>query len=795
LVLEEIMPDYGHDLRFGSFITPRNARPEAAVELAQLSEEAGLDLVTFQDHPYQPGFLDTWTLLSWVAARTERVHLSGNVLNLPLRPPAVLARSVASLDLLSGGRIELGLGAGAFWDAIEAMGGRRLTPGQGVEALSEAIDVIRGVWDSGERRVLRVDGSHYFVNGAKRGPAPAHDVPIWLGAYKPRMLRLVGAKADGWLPSLGYVQPEDLATGNEIIDEAAAAAGRDPRAVRRLLNLMPGGPLRGPIEGWAEQLLPFALEDGVSTFILASDDPRAIQTFAQEVAPALREAVAAERAPGSAAGARADDGAGSRADDGAGCRADGGAGRVSTGVGRSTRTLDPGGTGLSHDAVPISLPISLSISLPSSLADIAVRPGDRAYESVRSTYVWRGSPAVVLRAATPAQVADALTYARTQDVPLAIRSGGHGISGRSTNDGGIVIDVGALNDVEVLDRERRLVRVGAGARWGEVAQALTPHGLAISSGDYGDVGVGGLVTAGGQGFLARSYGLTLDHVTGAEVVLADGRIVRADAGHHPDLFWALRGAGGNMGVVTSFDIEAAEVGDVVFAVFVHDASATAAFLEEWGRLVEGSPRRLTAFLSIFPGQAGASALAQTLITWAGDDTDAAVAALEPFLELAPVLRQQAQLAPYAALVAPHHNPHHGQSRLRGHSALVDHLDGTTAAHLAAMFADGDITMFQVRSVGGAVNDTAPDATAYAHRTQNFSLTVVLDEARAQQAEPAWERLGTEAVYLSFESHPDDALLAKAFPPATLERLRRIKAEYDPGNVFRHNFPIAPAGAS
>ncbi len=115
------MPDYGHDLRFGSFITPQNERPQLAVELAVLSEQAGLDLVTFQDHPYQPGFLDTWTLLSWVAARTERVHLSGNVINLPLRLPAVLARSVASLDLLSGGRIELGLGAGAFWDAVEAM--------------------------------------------------------------------------------------------------------------------------------------------------------------------------------------------------------------------------------------------------------------------------------------------------------------------------------------------------------------------------------------------------------------------------------------------------------------------------------------------------------------------------------------------------------------------------------------------------------------------------------------------------------------------------------------------------
>lgn len=301
------MPDYGHDLRFGSFITPRNQAPADVVGLALLSEEAGLDLVTFQDHPYQSRFLDTWTLLSWVAARTERVHLSGNVLNLPLRPPAVLARSVASLDLLSGGRVELGLGAGAFWEAIEAMGGRSLRPGQAVDALSEAIDVIRGIWDAGERRALQVDGRYYRVVGAKRGPAPAHDVPIWIGAYKPRMLRLVGAKADGWLPTLGYLQPPDFKEADEIIDEAAGEVGRDPREIRRLLNItdsaLPGSrdePAPRRAAQWVEQLLPLALEDGISTFVLGSDDPVAIRTFADDVAPALREAVASERAAGAA---------------------------------------------------------------------------------------------------------------------------------------------------------------------------------------------------------------------------------------------------------------------------------------------------------------------------------------------------------------------------------------------------------------------------------------------------------------------------------------------------------------
>src|SRR5688500_9346683 len=243
------MSDYGHELQFGTFITPQNQRPDDVVALARLTEQAGLDLATFQDHPYQPAFLDTWTLLSWVAARTETLRVSPNVLNMPLRQPAVVARAAASLDLLSGGRLELGLGAGAFWDAIEAMGGRRLSPGQAVDALSEAIDVMRGIWDVTERGGVRVDGEHHRVRGAKRGPEPAHDIGIWLGAYKPRMLRLTGRKADGWLPSLAYMSAGDLAPANRTIDDAATAAGRDPREVRRLLNVQGsfgargGGPL------------------------------------------------------------------------------------------------------------------------------------------------------------------------------------------------------------------------------------------------------------------------------------------------------------------------------------------------------------------------------------------------------------------------------------------------------------------------------------------------------------------------------------------------------------------------
>jgi alkanesulfonate monooxygenase SsuD/methylene tetrahydromethanopterin reductase-like flavin-dependent oxidoreductase (luciferase family) len=290
--------DYGHELVFGTFLTPAVDTPDRVIALAQLTEQVGLDLVSFQDHPYQPRLMDAWTLLSVVAAHTERVKVTTNVANLPLRHPVVLARSVATLDLITGGRVELGLGAGGFLDAVAANGGPRLTTGQSITALEEAIAIMREVWTPGGGGI-RLAGKHYTVSGAKRGPAPAHDVSIWLGAYKPRMLALTGRLADGWLPSSGYAGPDELAAMNKIIDEAAVEAGRDPAAVRRLYNISGqfvggGGFLQGPEELWIDQLTELTLGEGMSTYILASDDPDDIRRFA-EVAAGVRDAVAVAR--------------------------------------------------------------------------------------------------------------------------------------------------------------------------------------------------------------------------------------------------------------------------------------------------------------------------------------------------------------------------------------------------------------------------------------------------------------------------------------------------------------------
>lgn len=736
--------DYGHALEFGAFITPTAADPETPVRLAQIAEASGLDLVTFQDHPYQPAFLDTWTLMSFVAARTDSIRIAPNVLNVPLRPPAVVARSAASLDLLSGGRFDLALGSGGFWDAIEAMGGGRLTAGQAVTALEDAIDVIRELWDTSERRGAFTDGKYHRVHGAKRGPRPAHDVPIWIGAYKPRMLSLTGRKGDGWLPSLGYLKPGDLDRGNTSIDEAATSVGRDPREIRRLLNV-------GAIEGgsWADRLAVMAIEDGIGTFILAADDPRALQAFGQEVAPAVRELVRAERARRGTVAAS----------------------------GRSSVAIAARRSGIAYDDVPAGLR--------------AIEPGDFAYETVRATYMRGGAPGIVLQPDSTAQVADAIAFARRHpDAALSVRSGGHGISGRSTNDGGIVIDLQNLNAIEVLDEERRLVRIGPGARWAEVAAALGEHGWAISSGDSGGVGVGGLATAGGIGFLAREHGLTIDHLRAAEVVLADGTIVRTDAETRPDLFWAVRGAGSNVGIVTAFEFEAAEVGDLGWAQLVFQVDDTAAFLEGFGGIVEAAPRDLTAFLTMGGRRGNGPRVAQISAMVDSDAPDTIVDRLQPFAQLAPLAQQSVQITTYPRVLANADlGPHSGTGEPHSRSALVAHLTPAIAAAAERMLDAGDSYFFQVRSVGGAVADVAVEATAYAHRAANFSIVAI--GVNAARLDDSWRGVAANAQgsYLSFDSSLRAERIGEAFPPQTLERLRAIKAEVDPAGMFADNFSV------
>jgi alkanesulfonate monooxygenase SsuD/methylene tetrahydromethanopterin reductase-like flavin-dependent oxidoreductase (luciferase family) len=276
-------------VEIGVFVVPDAHDPERTVEQAVAAEEAGLDLVAIQDHPYQRAFLDTFTLLAYLAARTSRVRLLPDVANLPLRPPAMLAKAAASIDLMSGGRFELGLGAGAMLDRAATMGVPEPSRGETVEALEEAIGLIR-LWWKGEETVS-FEGRHYRLDEATPGPKPAHPIGIWIGAYGPRMLRLTGRLGDGWLPSLSYLEGEDIAARHQAIDEAARKAGRDPGEIRRAINVTVGD----DPEAATRQLASLVNEQRFETLILsgAGDDPVEFARRAGgELAPAVRDAVA-----------------------------------------------------------------------------------------------------------------------------------------------------------------------------------------------------------------------------------------------------------------------------------------------------------------------------------------------------------------------------------------------------------------------------------------------------------------------------------------------------------------------
>ncbi|AQZ63884.1 FAD-linked oxidase [[Actinomadura] parvosata subsp. kistnae] len=704
--------DHGHPLRLGVLLTPGAG---AAVERARLAEELGYDLVAVRD---EPAGVDPWTFLSWVAARTERVRLLAGAPGAagPVGNAAVLARAAASLDLLSGGRVELGLGVSG--------------------GLDEAIDVIRGIWAANVRSPLHVEGRHHRVTGAERGPAPAHEIPLWIAAPADDQdaLRLAAAKADGWLRTT----PDPLTgeAANALIDGTARAEGRDPRELRRLTV----------VTDPSDQLVPLVTTGGFSTLLLATDDEESLRRFAAEVAPALR---AARGEP---------------------------AGRTP----RSVFVRRHRREGIDYDAVP------------EALAASAVEPGDAAYARVRSTYLRGGSPGLVLRPGTPEEVGQAVRFARTQPVKLSIRSGGHGISGRSTSNGGIVIDVSRLDSVELVDKATRRIRVGPGARWGDVAAALAPHGWALTSGDYGGVGVGGLATAGGIGWFVREYGLTIDRLRAVDIVLADGGLVHADDEENAELFWAVRGAGANFGIVTAFEFEAHEGGEVGFGQFVLDATDTAGFLQRWGAVMEAAPRDLTSSLIIGQARPGQPLIAQIMAVVHSGDAETIINRLQPIAATAPLLDHAIQVLPYEAIMQVPHGPHDAQGEPVTRAGLADHLTPELAAAAARLVASGRTYFFQIRAAGGAASDVPPDATAYAGRSANFSLVAFGPGRRA--LDEMWDGMlhHFSGQYINFETDQRPERVEEAYPEPTLSRLRALKRRYDPANVFRDNFNITPS---
>ena len=233
-----------------------------------------------------------------------------------------------------------------------------------------------------------------------------------------------------------------------------------------------------------------------------------------------------------------------------------------------------------------------------------IEPGAAEYASASRSLFASGSPAYVLRPDTVGDVQAAVRFATRAGLVLSVRGGGHGFPGFATNDGGVVIDLGNLATVEVIDDARHVVRIGGGATWGQVAAGLAPHRLAISAGDTNSVGVGGLTLSGGIGWKVRKYGLALDQVVAADMVIADGTVVHASAHEHPELFWAIRGGGGNFGIVTAFEFAAHPTTDVFYGKIAFPAAETDRVLQGWADYLRSAPDDLTSVVTLANPAAG-----------------------------------------------------------------------------------------------------------------------------------------------------------------------------------------------
>ena len=292
---------------FGIAVTPTADDHAAIVAQVLAAERGGLELVGIQDHPYQRRFLDTFALIADLLARTERLRFFPDVASLPMRPPQMLAKAAASLDVMSGGRFEIGIGAGAFWDAIAGMGGTVRGPGERLGALDEAIAIVRAALDAGtDKRVVRGAGPHYPIPGYPAGPPSAHRVSIWVGAMAPRALDLIGRVADGWIPGGGTSRMAELPSLAERIDDAALEAGRDPASILRILNtsgritdgVRGEGSLDGPVDQWVDTLVAWTRAMRIDAFVVWPPDAGSamVERLAAEVVPAVRAALDADRA-------------------------------------------------------------------------------------------------------------------------------------------------------------------------------------------------------------------------------------------------------------------------------------------------------------------------------------------------------------------------------------------------------------------------------------------------------------------------------------------------------------------
>jgi FAD/FMN-containing dehydrogenase len=422
------------------------------------------------------------------------------------------------------------------------------------------------------------------------------------------------------------------------------------------------------------------------------------------------------------------------------------------------------------------------------------------YDEILALYPLMGTPSVVVRAGSAADVAEAIRFAHVADLPVAVRSGGHTGPTFGTYDNHVVIDLRPLNTVTV-DADG-VALVGAGATWGEVADALGPHGLALTSGDTASVGVGGLTLGGGFGWLVRKYGLALDRLVGADVVTATGDILHCDAEHNGDLFWALRGGGGNFGVVTRFCFRPFPLRGIVGGtITLGDAGPDGVRLETvlrgWRDAMRTAPEELNSTVMVMPRMGDIPGSTSIEVCYGGSDENAAAAAIAPLLALPGVTANTIAPMEYRDLLQEPEAPDMPVTVVP-HNAFAPALtDAAIDALATAQAAIGGVLM--LRYLAGAFTRVRADATAFAYRdVESLVISAAflpVDAApeAARRVADAWSAFTPHTVgaYGNFSYEPGERTTETLYPPATLARLRTIKRRYDPGNLFRHNHNVVP----
>jgi FAD/FMN-containing dehydrogenase len=446
--------------------------------------------------------------------------------------------------------------------------------------------------------------------------------------------------------------------------------------------------------------------------------------------------------------------------------------------------------------------------LRDSVRGRVIAPDDADYDAAR-TVVAGGidrRPAAIVRVADADDVARVIGIARKTGLELAVRSGGHGAAGHGTTDGGLVIDVRDLKGLDI-DAAGRTAWAGSGLTAGEYTVAAVEHGLATGFGDTGSVGLGGLTLGGGVGYLGRKHGLTIDNLLAAEVVTADGKVVVTDAESHPDLFWAIRGGGGNFGVATRFKYRLHDVSSFVGGILV--LPATAETVEGFVAAAQAAPDELSTIGNVMPcpplpfvaEEHHGKIVNFAMLAWAGD-VEAGEAAIAPFRALATPLADMVKPSSYTEVYPPDDPDYHPLAVSR--TMFIDHVDRPVAETIMRFLeaSDSPLRVAQLRVLGGAIARIPVDATAYAHRASKLMVNVAaFYEGDDKPAREAWVaefsaalNQGDSGAYVNFVGDEGEARVHAAYPGATWDRLARTKAEYDPENVFRLNQNIAPASA-